>query len=99
MLKGRRDKMKKASQFGVRINAPSIAQIMHGPREHIYEIGEKVMLDARGGYVRNLSDTFSVLAQLPPVGDDLQYRIKSVNEPHERVVAEHQLKPVLLAAN
>jgi hypothetical protein len=28
---------------------------------------------------------------LPPEGDDYQYRIKNVNEPHERVVKESQL--------
>jgi hypothetical protein len=28
---------------------------------------------------------------LPPEGDDRQYRIKSSDEPHERVVKESQL--------
>jgi hypothetical protein len=32
-----------------------------------------------------------VLAQLPPLGSDLQYRIKSVKEAHQRVAAEHEL--------
>jgi hypothetical protein len=31
---------------------------------------------------------------LPPEGDEYQYRIKSANEPHERVVKESQMDRV-----
>jgi len=86
--------MKEASQLASRSN---VLPIKHGPRAYLYRIGESVSFDARGGYFRNPSDTFSVLAQLPPVADDLQYRIKSVNEPFQRVVAENQLKRVISA--
>jgi len=72
-----------------------MTQLKHGPRAYLYEIGETVTLDARGGHLRDTNDTFSVLAQLPPMGDDLQYRIKNVNEPYQRVVAEHQLRRVV----
>lgn len=74
-------------------------QIGRGPRSHLYEIGETVTLDARVGCVRNVGDTFSVLAQLPPMGDDLQYRIKNVKEPYQRVVAENQLTRVMDAGD
>jgi len=84
--------MKKTSQFGMHNKMPPTAQIKHGPHVYLFQIGEMVTLDARGGYFRDSSDTFSILARLPPVGDDLQYRIKSVKEPYQRVVAEHQLK-------
>jgi hypothetical protein len=63
----------------------------HEPHAHLYEIGEIVIFDPRGGYLQNPSEAFSVLAQLPPLGDDFQYRIKSVNEPYQRVAVEHQL--------
>lgn len=66
-------------------------QIRHA---HLYEIGETVTLDPRGGYLRNPGDAFSVLARLPPVGDEFQYRIKSGNEPYQRVAAEHQLRRI-----
>ena len=84
--------MKQASQLALRSN---IMPIKHEPRVYLYEIGETVTLDIHAGYFRSGSDTFSVLAQLPPLGDDLQYRIKSVDEPYQRVVAEHQLTRVL----
>jgi hypothetical protein len=34
---------------------------------------------------------FTVVAQLPALGSDFQYRIKSIGEPYERMVLEHQL--------
>jgi hypothetical protein len=37
------------------------------------------------------ANAYIVSAQLPPLGDTLQYRIKCGSEPYERVVAEHQL--------
>lgn len=88
--------MKQAYQLASRTNT---MPVKNGPRAYLYGIGETVSFDAQGGYFRNPGDTFSVLAQLPPVGDDLQYRIKSVNEPYQRVVGEHQLKRVVGAAD
>jgi hypothetical protein len=58
---------------------------------HLYRVGESVVLDLRAGYVLKSDAAFTVVAQLPPLGTDFQYRIKSVGEPHERVVLEHQL--------
>jgi hypothetical protein len=34
---------------------------------------------------------YKVTQLLPPEGDDRQYRIKSADEPHERVAKESQL--------
>jgi len=58
---------------------------------HRYRIGEMVILDSHGLYSLKSSGTFTVLAQLPPLGSDLQYRVKSIGEPYARVVLEHQL--------
>lgn len=58
---------------------------------HLYKVGETVKFDPRSGNMRNPSGLFSVIAQLPPLGSDLQYRIKSAKEPHQRVVSEHQV--------
>jgi hypothetical protein len=63
--------------------APSIS--------HLYQVGEMVVLDARAGYLLKPGAAFAVIAQLPPSGIDLQYRIKSIGEPYERVALEHQL--------
>lgn len=64
-------------------------------RAHLYKVGEIVAFDPRAGNLRNPHGVFSVLAQLPPSGDELQYRIKSANESHQRVATEYQLmRPV-----
>lgn len=60
-------------------------------RAHLYQIGETVTFDPRNGNRRNPLGEFSVLAQMPPSGDEFQYRIKSAKESHQRVVTEHQL--------
>ena len=58
---------------------------------HLYLVGQTVTLNKGAGFVSKTGDTFIVRAQLPPLGHVLQYRIKSDDEPYERVVAETQL--------
>ena len=70
-----------------------INSLRHEPYDHSYKVGDMVTFDPRGGQLRNPPGVFSVLAQLPPSGSDLQYRIKSMSDSHQRVVAEHQLMP------
>ncbi len=38
------------------------------------------------------SGVYQVTQRLPPEGDVFQYRIKNINEPHERVVKEYELE-------
>ena len=52
---------------------------------HIYSIGQQVSLDGSGRTYLKLADVFTVTRLLPPVGVELQYRIKSETEAHERV--------------
>ncbi len=58
---------------------------------HIYRTGETVLLQAGLRYYLKSDATFTVVAQLPALGNELQYRIKSLKEPYERVVLEHQI--------
>ena len=59
--------------------------------DHRYKIGQTVHYTS-GPYGRgSMSGVYKVTQLLPPEGDDRQYRIKSANEPHERVVKESQL--------
>ncbi|MGB8278711.1 MAG: hypothetical protein WCF20_12370 [Methylovirgula sp.] len=58
---------------------------------HLYQVGELVVLDSRAGYFLKSDAAFTVVAQLPALGNDFQYRIKSVGEPCQRMVLEHQL--------
>ena len=60
---------------------------------HLYEVGAHVSLAAAYGQ-SSPTGVFIVEAQLPPVGTNLQYRIKSETEGFRRVVVEHQLTPV-----
>ena len=62
---------------------------------HKFRIGESVHLTAgvfaRGG----AGAVYKVTQLLPSDGDEQQYRIKSANEPHERVAKQSQLEPAM----
>jgi hypothetical protein len=56
--------------------------------DHKFRIGQTVHYSAgRGG----TSGVYKVTQIMPSEGDDRQYRIKSAEEPHERVAKESQL--------
>ena len=63
-------------------------------QDHKFKVGQSVNFTSgpfgRGGG----SGIYKVTQLLPPEGDDYQYRIKSSEEPHERVVKESQLSRV-----
>lgn len=60
--------------------------------DHKFRVGQNVLYTS-GPYGRGGAGTvYKVTQLLPPEGDDRQYRIKSSDEPHERVVKESQLK-------
>jgi hypothetical protein len=61
---------------------------------HLYNVGEAVTLTPHSGNFLKTTGDYVVSAQMPPLGDTLQYRVKCVSEPYERVVAEHQLTRV-----
>jgi hypothetical protein len=58
--------------------------------DHKFKIGERVNYFGR----ERASGTYQVTQLLPSEGDICQYRIKNANEPHERVVKEHELDSV-----
>ncbi|GAB4515102.1 MAG: hypothetical protein Tsb0019_13560 [Roseibium sp.] len=68
-----------------------------GPRRvspvHLYEIGQQVRL--RNGFGgRNFSaDTYRVTGKLPVSNDLPQYRVRSDDEPFERMAAQDLLEP------
>jgi hypothetical protein len=57
---------------------------------HKFQVGEIVQLspsiglDLPGG-------SYEVIKQLPKIGGEFHYRIKSLDEPHERVAGESEL--------
>jgi hypothetical protein len=56
--------------------------------ERKFKIGQSVDYISR----ERASGVYHVTQLLPPEGDTFQYRIKSANEPHERVAKEHELR-------
>jgi len=63
---------------------------------HIYSVGQRVSFDGRVVTYLRRTGVFTVTKLLPPVGAELQYRIKSEGEAHERVASEHELHAVEL---
>ena len=55
---------------------------------HKYKIGQLVNYFGR----ERGSGVYQVTQLLPPDGEGFQYRIKNVNEPHERVAQENELR-------
>jgi hypothetical protein len=59
--------------------------------DHKFKVGQSVLYTS-GPYGRGgPSSVYKVTQLLPQEGDDRQYRIKSADEPHERVAKESQL--------
>jgi len=61
---------------------------------HVYSIGQKVSFDRRIGTYLKRAGVFTITKLLPPSGVELQYRVKSDGEAHERVASEHELHVV-----
>jgi hypothetical protein len=59
---------------------------------HQFRSGQLVRLCRSLRYGAAQGD-YEIVRQLPDEGGELQYRIKSVREPHERVVKESDLEP------
>jgi len=60
---------------------------------HRFRSGQTVRLDRVADRIAPAGD-YKIVKQLPEDGGELQYRIKSIRELHERVVKEGELKAV-----
>ncbi len=58
---------------------------------HLFVVGERVSLDSSMRRSADRADVFVVKTQMPHIGSQLQYRVKTGNEPYDRVVTEEQL--------
>ena len=59
--------------------------------EHKFKIGQSVNYTSGPFDAGRGSGVYKITQLLPAEGDDFQYKIKSVAEPHERMVKESQL--------
>ena len=69
---------------------------------HIYSVGQQVSFGERVVTYLKRTGVFTVTKLLPPLGAELQYRIKSEGEVHERVASERELqleKPIVVAGS
>ena len=58
---------------------------------HIYSVGQQVTFDGSGRTYLKRAGVFTVTKLLPPLGSELQYRVKSGGKADERVASEHEL--------
>ena len=72
---------------------------------HVYSVGQQVSFGGRVVTYLKRTGVFTITKLLPPLGAELQYRIKSADEVHERVASEHELqvaeleKPIVAAGS
>src|SRR5882672_9858641 len=72
--------------------SPGHALIIGADMTHKFQSGQTVRLSRSLSYRSAANGDYKVVRQLPDGGGELQYRIKSVSEPHERVVKESDLE-------
>jgi hypothetical protein len=59
---------------------------------HIYSVGQLVSFDGRVRTYLKPAGVFAITKLLPPLGEELQYRIKNEREAHDRVATEQELQ-------
>jgi hypothetical protein len=65
--------------------------IVQDADRHLYGIGQVVRLAPHAGLHTQAAGAYEVLATMPERGGTLQYRVKSMNESHARVVSENDI--------
>ena len=58
---------------------------------HKFKIGQKVFLRPSRD-LNTPGGSYIIIKRLPVRDGDFEYRVKSVNEPYERVISENQLR-------
>ena len=58
---------------------------------HKFRVGEKVTWQSQPISQARSRGVVTIVMLLPPLGTNLQYRIKNLKDPHEFVVLEHEL--------
>ncbi len=61
--------------------------------QHKFQVGQPVRFSGNLAHRTGAREGFVVTRLLPVEGPELEYRIKSESEPHERVARESQLDP------
>jgi hypothetical protein len=72
------------------VSGPSLGSVRHPKRWSESSGGQKVEINPGRGF--SPRGVFEIVRLLPRSDGEFQYRIKSVDEPHERVVKEGRLR-------
>ena len=67
------------------------ARVMSEVKDHKYQVGQVVNFTPGASILKESLGLYEIVRHLPPEGPDNQYRVKSVQDSHERVVRESQL--------
>lgn len=59
---------------------------------HLFKVGQSVRLKRHPGEAARTPEIYRITGTLPPQGKSLQYRIRSDEERHDRVVTEDSLE-------
>ena len=65
-------------------------------RDHLFEMGQEVLLCGRLDGLNSLSNRFTITGKLPPDSGSLQYRIRNSGERYERVVKQYEIAPIVI---
>ncbi len=77
-------------RLGFQVLTPGLPRI-DGMSDHKFRVGQNVHCSLP--FSDNPRAAYKILQLLPADAEEFQYRIKNADEPHERVVKEHQLSP------
>jgi len=61
---------------------------------HLFAVGQSVRLKKHPGEDTRTAEIYRITGTLPAQGNSLQYRIRSDQERHDRVVTEDNLEPL-----
>jgi hypothetical protein len=67
------------------------ARVQSAIKDHKYEVGQVVNFTPGKSNLETSPGLYEIVRQLPPDGSENQYRVRSVEDSHERVVMESQL--------
>jgi hypothetical protein len=67
------------------------AKVLSAIKNHKYEVGQVVTFTPGKLNLETSPGLYEIVRQLPPDGSENQYRVRNIEDCHERVVREGQL--------
>jgi len=67
------------------------ARVLSAIKDHKYEVGQVVNFTPSASNLETSPGLYEIVRHLPPDGPENQYRVRNIEDSHERVVRESQL--------